>query len=392
VIVREVVIHNDSGLGESVLRAQLSVAPGDVLDLEGLREDIDHVYGRGDFESVTFELLPAPDGQRDLVIHATDKSWGPTHIRFGLALSSNLQGSSAFTVASQVNMRELNSLGAEWRTNVAAGDRTGVATEFYQPLVPSGVLFVAPRASATLAEAPAGTGGVIDVTLYSAGIDLGANIGTWSELRVGVTRIQGEVDLDLIVPVSGFDFDDGALEAGCVVDTLDDAEFPRWGTRFGGTWIGGYESLGADTEYQKVGTAGTAYASLGRTTFGIGASYETAVDGSLPIYRLPGLGGFTRLSGLEGSAVAGQHAGLVAALVRHRLAGRHADTLGFPVYIGATIEAGNAWQSRDDVWHDLILSGSAFLAVNTPLGPTYVAYGLAEGGEDSFYLFVGQPF
>jgi outer membrane translocation and assembly module TamA len=30
--------------------------------------------------------------------------------------------------------------------------------------------------------------------------------------------------------------------------------------------------------------------------------------------------------------------------------------------------------------------------METPLGPIYFGYGYAEGGRDSFYLYLGQTF
>ena len=44
------------------------------------------------------------------------------------------------------------------------------------------------------------------------------------------------------------------------------------------------------------------------------------------------------------------------------------------------------------VHYDVILAGSVFMGLDSPLGPVYLAYGHAEGGNDSVYLFLGQPF
>jgi NTE family protein len=362
-----------------------------VLDVDALREDLEVIHGLGDFERVTYELRAAKDGQHDLVVHASAKSWGPTYLKFGLALSSNLDGRSAFTVAMQANVRELNQLGAEWRTNVSLGDKTSIDSEFYQPLESTGTLFVAPRASAQVAENSAG-GATVGVKLYGAGVDLGLNLGTCSQLRLGVTRLRGEVDLMTLLPVAGFDFDDGAIEAQWITDTLDDGAFPTSGVRLGARWVGGYEELGSDAEYQSLSVGASGYASLGRTTVGVGVIYETSLAETLPLWRREVLGGFTRLSGLADNSLGGEHVGLVALVLRHRLSGRREELLGFPVYVGGTIEAGNAWEVRDQVWHHLRLAGSVFLSVDTPIGPTYLAYGQAEGGERTFYLFVGQIF
>ncbi|HEX5053271.1 MAG TPA: BamA/TamA family outer membrane protein [Planctomycetota bacterium] len=212
------------------------------------------------------------------------------------------------------------------------------------------------------------------------------------ELRFGYARIAGEVDADLIVPVQGFHFDDGVVEAKLLVDTLDEGTFPTSGVRSIVIWTLADEALGADVEYQKLAGACAGYVSADRTTVGVGISYETALDKTLPFYRAPGLGGFTRLSGLDPGSIGGQHAGLFVAFVRQRIAGRRAELFGFPVYVGATFEAGNVWADREDVFDTFRIAGSLFAAVDTPLGPTFFAYGQAEGGAQAFYLFVGQPF
>jgi NTE family protein len=61
-----------------------------------------------------------------------------------------------------------------------------------------------------------------------------------------------------------------------------------------------------------------------------------------------------------------------------------------PVYLGASLEAGNAWSSSDDIGFDsLLTNGSVFIGMDTYFGPVYLAAGFAEGGRTNFYLFVG---
>ncbi len=61
--------------------------------------------------------------------------------------------------------------------------------------------------------------------------------------------------------------------------------------------------------------------------------------------------------------------------------------------MGGPREGGNVWQDDDDVgFDDLRLAGSVFVGLDSPIGPVYLAYGHAEGGNDSVYLFLGQPF
>lgn len=392
VTIRELRFENHSAFADDVILARLRVQPGRVLDVEQLREDIDALYGLGDFERITYELRKAPGGLHDLVLQVAEKSWGPAFVRFGLSLTSNLEGRSDFSVGTQINVREINSLGAEWRTSASVGESSRLDSEFYQPLEATRTLFVAPRVAATRREIVASGAAVFEVRAYAVGLDVGAALGACSELRLGVTRVTGDIDVDFVLPIGGLDFDDGLVQAQWVADTFDEADFPTRGVRAGIGWQGGYDGLGADQEYQKLSLAGSGYVTVDRTTVGLGAIVDTELEGSLPLYQLPGLGGFTRLSGLDPGTLGGRHAGLIALLMRYRVAGRQADAFGFPFYLGGSFEAGQAGDDREDVLRHRRLAGSLFAAVNTPLGPTYLAYGYAEGGEQSFYLFVGQVF
>ena len=61
--------------------------------------------------------------------------------------------------------------------------------------------------------------------------------------------------------------------------------------------------------------------------------------------------------------------------------------------IGASFEAGNLWEDSDsfDV-DDTLFAGSLFVVFDTLIGPIYIAYGMAEGGRQSAYLYLGQTF
>ena len=48
--------------------------------------------------------------------------------------------------------------------------------------------------------------------------------------------------------------------------------------------------------------------------------------------------------------------------------------------------------SAGDGASDFITSGSIYLAVDSPLGPLYLAYGRSEDSLDAVYLSLGWPF
>ena len=65
------------------------------------------------------------------------------------------------------------------------------------------------------------------------------------------------------------------------------------------------------------------------------------------------------------------------------------------VYVGGTVEYGNAFEKRGDISfdpRDSLLAGSIFLGVDTILAPLYFAYGHAERGNDTVYIFLGRVF
>jgi NTE family protein len=101
------------------------------------------------------------------------------------------------------------------------------------------------------------------------------------------------------------------------------------------------------------------------------------------------MGGFFDLSGINRNQLSGQYALRVGASYYRRIG----DLALFPAFAGVSLEIGNVWDSRRDMSVDgSIVGGSLWAGISTPVGPVYVAYGRAEGGEDAFYVFLGRIF
>jgi NTE family protein len=122
------------------------------------------------------------------------------------------------------------------------------------------------------------------------------------------------------------------------------------------------------------------------------AAVGTTFSGEAPVQNLFTLGGLFNLSGFQASELSGQDFAL-GQIIYYRNIGARPGSFGVPVYLGASLEAGNVWQANEDMdYDDLIFAGSLFVGLDTVLGPIYLAYGHAEGGSDSAYLFLGQTF
>ena len=63
------------------------------------------------------------------------------------------------------------------------------------------------------------------------------------------------------------------------------------------------------------------------------------------------------------------------------------------IYLGASLETGNAWKRTEAVTFDsLRVGGSVFLGLDTIIGPLSFAYGIADRGNHSFTIFLGRTF
>jgi len=82
---------------------------------------------------------------RILLFQAIEKRWGPNLIRFGVTWDGEIKGKQDGNALINFKATRLNSLNAEWLTDISVGTLLSLQTEFYQPVDPLGIFFVAPR-------------------------------------------------------------------------------------------------------------------------------------------------------------------------------------------------------------------------------------------------------
>ncbi len=91
-------------------------------------------------------------------------------------------------------------------------------------------------------------------------------------------------------------------------------------------------------------------------------------------------------------SLAGSQAVVFSALGYYRMGELLPRALGRNVYLGASLEAGNVWQSRSDVrLGDLKKAASVFVGLDSIIGPLYFGFGHTFGGQSAVYLFLGRP-
>jgi NTE family protein len=391
-------VIDDGLLSEKVLEARLRTEPGDVVDAAVLAEDAGRLYGLNTFENVGYQVVK--DGEQTGVEFVTRaKSWGPNFLKFALSIEDDFEGSTAFNLASRLTMTGINPLGAEWRNDLQVGTEPGFETEFYQPLSFDSRYFVAPRLSLLQRNLNtfANDSSIARYRVSEAefGFDVGRELGRWGEFRLGSFRGIGEARVKVGDPLlPNFDFEEGGVFARFSVDTLDDAQIPKEGSRVNIEWLLSRPGLGADSRFDSVLSTIDKVWSWGadeRSTMQFGIEYATTIESDNRVQDFFPLGGFVRLSGLERGEISGPHAGLVRLMYYRRL-GADGGFFDMPVYVGGSVEAGNVWQDRSNIsFESLIVNGSLFAGVDTYVGRLFLGAGFSESGDSSFYLFLGDP-
>ena len=397
-VINFIRFDNNSKVSDEYLLEHLSVKVGQPFDLNALESGIATLYGLDIFESVRYDLVNEQD-QTGLIVKAKQKSWGTDSLQAGLELSSDLSGESAFNIGLAYTQQPLNSLNGEWRTALQIGEEPGIISELYLPLDTASRYFTNIALSWQNQDMRlyGDNGGRADaeyeVKRWGARLAVGRNFGKWGEVRVGLRRFTGNADVAVGGPsYRSFDFDDGQFFISAKTDTLDNLHFPREGHFNSIEWIRAKQELGADDDYDKVDIRLSTANSWNDDSVILSVQYGSTVSGDSSIHNRYRLGGFMKLSGLNENELSGQHYGLASVVYQRRL---YRSQI-VPVFAGAAFQLGNTWQDKDDIGltsDDLVTSGTLFLGADTPIGPMYLGYGLAEGsGDGAAYLFLGQPF
>jgi NTE family protein len=393
-VVGFVRVENQSKLGDQVLRQRLRIREGEPLNTAELEADIATIYGLGLFESVTYELVEE-DGRTGVVVQARERGWGPNYLQFGLEMSSDSRGESSWNLGVAYLRTAINPLGGEIRAGLQVGEEPGLAIEWYQPLDLSSRWFVHPQfglgRNVVSAFSPDGKQELASYEVDSYLIDLavGRDLGSFGEGRVGYRFRSGDIDLRRgVFSVPEGSFTDAMLYGRLTVDTLDRANWPTRGQLGFIEYAAARESLGGDTDFDQASAVLSHFSTFGPNTVGLLGRVNATVDGAAPVQDRFRLGGFLRLSGFAQDSLSGQQSGLVA-LVGYR---RYEPLPFLSWFVGASLEYGGVWEDSSDLFSDGLAAGSLFLGADTPMGPLYLGYGQAEGGNNSLFFFLGRPF
>jgi len=396
IIARTVTVDNSSSVPTKELDKMITTQPGSTINGQVMLKDIGKIYSLAEFNSVSYALDGGPGTNRDLIVHAVGDPTQSKYFQFGFLMGSSIGKSSTFELAVGYTDRNFMGTGAEWRGFAKVGTDVDLEVSLYKQW---GQFFgetgaVARRFNSQVSNvSQTSTLGVLRYGQIYAALTGGYIFGNWGDIRIGA-RIGGVKEINGSVPTGlapGWN-QDVAWTAGFHVDTLDSLIFPTTGnfatidyTQHGG-------ALGGDIDLQQFEFYGNKPITFGRTTIVLGARFGTSEHDNANFIGSYKLGGLFNLSGYAFNSLIGEQAVLGRAIVFHRL-GEDAPILNMPIYVGGSLELGNVYQSLDDISFDsLHASFSGFVAINTPIGPAYFAYGHSGGSNNALYLIIGRVF
>ena len=395
-IIARIRVEGTERTNPAVIAEQIDTLAGKPFDAAKIDADIARLYGTGDFERVSYRLIDEK-GQRDLILDVTEKTWGPNFLRFGLNLSSDMQGDTAFNVLIGHKKTWINSLGGQWVNELEFGQVRRYATEFYQPLELSQTWFGSVYGQVKRAPQYIYDGNLriaeYDILTQQAGVDAGVNLGEWGEVRLGPQFTHYRADRQIAVSdfPSFVKLDEAGVSLRLHYDRLDDPFFARHGAGAYAELFQGIPGMGGDTDVtrasidflQAVPLGANGFLHLGGRFGGTDRRDETGATNFE-------LGGFLNISGLRTDQLSGDYVGLLRSVYYHRMGPLR--YIGRAWYLGGSLEMGNIWNTRADISAaDTYKAASLFLAADTYIGPFYFAYGRTSRHDSSWYIFLGRP-
>jgi len=392
-------IVNKTSLPTGLIAAHVGVKPGEKMDMDELKKNINRIYGIDTFERVDFHLRKK-DNSSAVVIEPVEKTWGPNYFRFGLGLEDNFKGSGSYALTAQFTKTAINRLAGEWRTEARIGENPHLYTEIYQPIDLSLSYFFSANAGFRMRNFNAFNGDGDITAQHRAqsgliGLDFGRQFSNWGEIRAGLRREHGTIKV-MVGDNTGTEdpYDRGSILLSAAYSTLDNYVFPLRGSDAHLVWDYYLKALGSDIQVQTVAGKWLAALTWGKYTFMPSIEIKTNLDNDdVEVQDTFPLGGFLNLSGYSTDELYGRHVGLARLIGYREIGSAGLGALKMPLYFGMSAEAGNAWNKRSDInLASLILAGSVFIGTKSFLGPIYLAYGQAQRGHSSIYLFLGQRF
>lgn len=391
-------VENKSRLSDQVLLRYVEPLVGQPMKAEAVIEALQRMRALGGFARVDYRI-EEKDGRTGLIVETEQRPGDINHLKPGLTVAAMGKGHNEVDLSLEYRLLQLDANGSEARFVGVIGDRKEFSAEYFKLFDRQQRWFVEP--SLDLQKRPIAVYdskgfrlAEYDTTYGVAVLGAGRQIGNVGEIRVGIQAGVGKAKLqEGFATPEHLDINTGQLFVHAGLDDVDNPYFPNRGGRARLEYTAGLTGLGETADFQEVHGSGLYAFGFGRTALLLNAEGGQATQGRLPLPSLYTLGGPFSFPGYSVSELTGDSYFAARAMLRHKLAGSADSLFGLPIYLGATLVAGNTWARRGDVdFSNLRVGGNVFIATDTVIGPVFLALGAADRGRSAVYLFVGKPF
>ena len=388
---------------EQRMEATLAGHVGRPLDIPALELDLSELSGLDRYETVGWRLVANESGEVGLLVRARQKPNAPPFLMLGFFLENTTSDSFGVSLSARYLNFDLPFSGAELRVDGTVGSDPFLGMEWYQPLGKT-PLFFAPyggvaRQTYNLVDEESVVARY-DQTYLKAGVNVGVNLGAFSDIRLGAYI--GRLDADVKVGDPGLPSVTGKETAADLTwryNGQDSPTIPSRGVAAAARMLYVFDGPVIDpplpttrssVNLAQLQTTGSSFHTVGSDNrvfalWGFGTSF----DKSPLVLNQFHLGEPFRLGAYDLGELKGDHYYLGTFGYLHQL-GRLPDFLGGSIYAGGWLENGDAFNDWDKA--TFRTQAGVGLMMDTLIGPVLFGGTAGFDGRWATYIAVGRLF
>lgn len=401
--VTRVILLNQSSISDQFLMKNLAISNGSSVSSDELVAAVNRVYALDRFERVDAHFELREEG-RVLIVEAREKSWGPNYFEMGLGWEDDFTQDSIINLDFAYTRQGITRNNGEWRNEIGIGTNKRFSSEAYLPLGESQLFYLSARYEYRnegrdffIKNQPTA---FFRLSLDRVNLSIGYNWQNLGLIEAGFAFERADY-LNELSQQEDLRYDSPGIFVNFGFGTLDRLNFPTRGERLTlgithweedvtGDLLNGVESTGEiyrSTQYLVDWKGAKSFGNhglVGKTSF---AHVESESEQSIHYTQL---GGFLNLSGYHKNTLIGNSKAFAAIAYQYNLGRSLWGLSDFPIYLGASIEAGNVWLNSESIkFGDLIPASSIFISTDSKLGPVALGIGYADDDSFSVYFYLG---
>ncbi|WP_415668838.1 patatin-like phospholipase family protein [Vibrio rarus] len=408
---------NQTHFNPDVLNTRLALDPEDDLTSEDIEHSISRLYALDRFEKITYKHKQ-DDQENTIVIDVDEKDWGPNYLNFRFFLEDDFTTTSQYSLGASANFTDLGWDGGEMRTSLELGTDKLLAADIYTPFFSNQLLFNTLKFSYSDESRNVPVASIqgneindlsdvsnyipISYSEFVADASVGLQPALWSHISLGLRYTSGRASLSTFSSGGDISYDRKGIYVQYVVDTLDSASLPTKGSYLSMEYLTSFDEVDEKKSTYKEERVDE-YKVRWLSAFTFWQKHTFVANAELGLFDSENnvapidpydLGGFQHLSGIPRNSLIGQNKAFTMLIYRYRWFENDFGMFQSPIYVGLSAEYGGVWSGADRSLDDvpLFVAGSAYIGIDSPIGPVLLGYGQTENGMGAAYLSIGTAF